>query len=283
MLFKQMKKLTIFLFMVFVSQYLIGQDNYQKVIISYVKTGDGLYDFYAENPNIYPVQLDLSFTEFTNMMATCELPFVGNIQHGKHKIFNIRRVLLDIPGSFKYTHFTRIGTYPVVYDHATAYNLPVGKGKETKAISFDLSKSDDPNKILWGFSMSKGDTVFACREGIVCMMTKSEFLNGYKSGENTITILHQDNSFGKYEALADSQVFVSMGDTIRRGTALGLGGGSNYAVGTHTRFSVYYVNARIDSIEENKIRNYHQYVNPLFLTGNSGTSTLSASKVYTNF
>jgi hypothetical protein len=278
-----MKKLTIFLIIVFASYYLIGQNNYQKVIISYVKTGDGLYDFYAENPNLYPVQLDLSFTEFINMTATCPLPFIGNIKPGKHKIFNVRRILIDIPGEFKYTNFTRIGAYPVVYDPATVYNLPVAKGKETKAISFDLSKSDDPNKILWGFTMSKGDTVFACREGIVCMMTKSEVINGFKSGENTITILHPDNSFGKYEALADSQVFVNMGDTILKGSALGLGGGSNYAIGTHVRFSVYYVNARIDSIEGNKIRNYHQYVNPLFRTGNSETSTMFAKKVYTCF
>jgi hypothetical protein len=278
-----MKKLAIFLFMVLFSTCLIGQENYQKVIISTVKTGDGLYDFYAENPNLYPIQLDLNFTDFTNMSATCPLPFIGTIKPGKHLIFNVRRVLLDIPGSFKYTNFTRIGAYPVIYDPATVYNLPVGKGKKTKALSFDLSKSDDPNKILWGFSMSKGDTVFACREGIVCMMTRSEVVNGFKSGENTVTILHPDNSFGKYEALADSQIFVNMGDTIRRGAALGLGGGSNYAIGTHTRFSVFYVNARIDSIETNKIRNYHQYVNPIFLTSNSEKTTLKKDLVYTSF
>ena len=278
-----MKKLAIFLFMVLVSTCLIGQENYQKVIISTVKTGDGLYDFYAENPNLYPVQLDLSFTDFTNMSATCPLPYIGTVSPGKHKIFNVRRVLIDIPGSFKYTNFTRIGAYTVVYDHNTVYNLPVGKGKQTKAIPFDLSKSDDPNKILWGFSMSKGDTVFACREGIVCMMTKSQILNGYKSGENTITILHPDNSFGKYEALADSQVFVKPGDTVKKGTALGLGGGSNYAIGTHVRFSVYYVNARIDSIEANKIRNYHQYVNPLFNTGRTENSILVPNKSYTSY
>jgi hypothetical protein len=278
-----MKKIAIFLFMVLVSNCLVGQENYKKVIISTVKTGDGLYDFFAENPNYYPVQLCFRFTSFENMMATCPLPYIGTIKPGKHLIFNVRRVLLDIPGGFKYTHSSLIGAFPVIYDPATVYYLPVGKGKKAKAMSFDLSKSDDPNKILWGFSMSKGDTVFACREGVVCMMTKSEIVNGFKSGENTVTILHPDNSFGKYEALADSQVFVKMGDTIRRGEALGLGGGSNYAIGTHTRFSVFYVNARIDSIEGNKIRNYHQYVNPIFITGNSEKTTLKKNQVYTSF
>jgi len=278
-----MKKLAIFFCIVLVSNCLIGQENFQKTIISTVKTGDGLYDFYAENPNFYPVQLELNFTDFTNMSASCPLPFIGTIKPGKHLIFNVRRIILDIPGNFKYTNFTRIGAYPVDYDQTTIYDLPVGKGKKTKALSFDLSKSDDPNKILWSFSMSKGDTVFACREGVVCMMTKSKVVNGFKSGENTVTILHPDNSFGKYEALADSQVFVNMGDTIHRGKALGLGGGSNYAIGTHTRFSVFYVNTRIDSIESNKIRNYHQYANPIFRIGISEKTTLKKDQDYTSF
>jgi hypothetical protein len=276
-----MKRIIILVATVLIAHYLQGQgQNYQKVIINSVKTGDGLYDFYAENPNFYPVQLVLRFTEFQNMMSTTKLPYVGTIQPGKHKILNIRRIMLDIPGSFKYTHSTRIGAFPVNYDRATVYDLPVGKGKETKAIHFDLAGSDDPNKILWGFSMSKGDTVFASREGVVCMMTKSEIVNGYKSGENTITLLHSDNSFGKYEALADSQVFVKMGDVVPKGAALGLGGGSNYAIGTHVRFSVYYVNARIDSIEANKIRNYHQYIDPPFISIDSGKLNLIENKVY---
>jgi hypothetical protein len=274
-----MKRIAIFLSVILITHYLQGQ-NYQKVIISNVKTGDGLYDFYAENQNFYPVQLFLSFTEFGNMMSTTKLPYIGNLLPGKHMIFNVRRILLDIPGSFKYTYSTKIGAFPVNYDPETVYGLPVGKGKTTKPIHFDLSQSDDPNKILWGFSMSKGDTVFAGREGVVCMMTKSETINDYKSGENTITILHPDNSFGKYEALADSQVFVKMGDVVQKGAALGIGGGSNYAVGTHVRFSVYFVNARIDSIEINKIRNYHQYINPLFRTGDSENSTLTENKMY---
>ena len=277
-----MKRIFIFLSIILVVHNIQGQ-NFQKVIISSVKTGDGLYDFYAENQNLYPVQLYLNFTQLENEMASCKLPYIGNINPGKHKIFNIRRTLLDIPGSFKYTHSTRIGAYPVVYNPQTVYNLPVGKGKTTKALSFDLSKSDDPNKILWGFSMSKGDTVFACREGIVCMITKSQVINGMPTGENTATILQPDNSFGKYEALADSQIFVKQGDTIKPGKAIGLAGGSNYAIGTHTYFSVYYVNARIDSIEENKIRNYHQYINPLFKTGKSDFSIIEPNKVYTAY
>ncbi|HPS13068.1 MAG TPA: M23 family metallopeptidase [Prolixibacteraceae bacterium] len=274
-----MRKTIIILSLLLLAGWANGQ-NFQNIKISSVKTGDGLYDFYAENQNLYPVQMQLSFTEFVNMTATCPLPYVGTINPGKHKIFNIKRVLLDIPGSFKYTHSTRIGAYPVNYDPNTVYDLPVAKGKETKALTFNLAQSDDPNKILWGFSMSIGDTVFACREGVVCMMTKSQVVNGYKTGENTLTILHPDNSFGKYEALADSQIFVNMGDTILRGTALGMGGGSNYAIGTHTRFSVFYVNARIDSIEQNKLRNYYQYVNPLFNVGQKQPSLLKGDKTY---
>jgi hypothetical protein len=73
--------------------------------------------------------------------------------------------------------------------------LPVGKGKETSVFYFDLSKSDDPSRIMWAFSLNKGDTVFCCREGVVCMKTETTYQNGYRVGENSITVLHNDNSF----------------------------------------------------------------------------------------
>jgi hypothetical protein len=274
-----MKRNILFLISIFIFVNVNAQ-NFQRLIISTVRTGDGMYDFYAENPNIYPLQLSLTFTEFDNMTSTCPLPYIGTIKNGKHKIFEIRRLILDIPGAFKYTHFTRVGAYPVVYDAETTYRLPVAIGKTTKAMKFDLSKSDDPEKIMWGFSFEPFDTVYATREGVVCMRTESQYTNGFKSGENALTILHPDYSFGKYEALADSQLFVSIGDTIKAGDAIGLAGGEKYAVGAHIRFTVYYVNARIDDIDNKQIRNFHTYVDPLFRTKGNKQVTVKENQIF---
>jgi hypothetical protein len=256
--------------------------NYQKVIITYDKIGDGLYDFYAENPNFYPVQLFLDFPDFQNMTATCTLPYISTLEHGKHLLFQVKRVLLDIPGSFKHTFYTRIGSFPVLYNPNTVYQLPVSKGKATKALAFDNSKSDEPSKIMWGFSMSKGDSVLACREGVVCLISESKTVNGYRTGENSVTVLHPDNSFGKYEVFADSMMFVHLGDSVKTGSVLGIAGGENYQFGAHSRFSVYFVNARIDSIANYKIKNSNTYIDPLFQIGNEEAFKLKANSEYSN-
>lgn len=274
-----MKRICIFMSVLLVAQLLAAQ-NFQKVVITSVKIGDGLYDMYVENPNHYPMQLLLQFTEFENYSASCPLPYVGTVFPGKQKIMTLRRTLLDIPGSFKYTNVTRIGAYPLAYDPNTIYQLPVAKGKQTKAFTFDVSKTDEPGRIMWSFSLSAGDTVYSSREGVVCMITESQITNGYRSGENAITVLHPDNSFAKYEVFADSSLMVKLGDKIQAGSPLGLAGGSNYALGAHVRFSVYYCNARIDSIIDQKIRNYYSYIDPLFNTAKAGASKLKENEVY---
>lgn len=241
-----------------------GGQNFQKVKVTYEKVGDGLYDFYAENPNFYPMQISIDFVKFENMSADCNLPYMTSLKHGKTYLFKVKRILLDIPGAFEHKFDTRVGAYPVKYDPNVTYSLPVGKGKETSVFNFDLSKSDDPSKIMWAFSLNKGDTVFCCREGVICMKTETTYQNGYRAGENSITVIHNDNSFAKYEVFSDSLLFVKTGDSVKSGTALGIAGGENYQVGAHVRFSVYYSDARIDSIINNKIRNYYKWVQPLF-------------------
>ncbi len=259
-----------------------GGQNFKNVKVTYEKIGDGLYDFYAENPNFYPMQISLDFEKFENMSADCKLPFITTLKHGKNYLFKVKRTLLDIPGAFEHKFQTRLGAYPVNYDPNTVYSLPIGKGKETSIFNFDLTKSDDPSRILWAFSLNKGDTVFCCREGVVCMKTETTYQNGYRAGENSITILHSDKSFAKYEVFSDSMVFVGVGDSVKVGTAMGIAGGDNYQVGTHVRFSVYYADARIDSIINNKIRNYYKWVQPLFKTGDSEPFNLKQGDFYIN-
>ncbi|HUM88290.1 MAG TPA: M23 family metallopeptidase [Prolixibacteraceae bacterium] len=279
--FKQFCKLLFLLLVIAFFPLGIVAQNVEKIGISYQKTGDGLYDMYVENPSFYPVQFLLNFTELDNYETSDPLPYICTLFPGKVKLMTLRRTILDIPGSFKHKYETRVGAYPVNYDQNTVYQLPVPPGKSTKAIWFDLSKSDDPAKIMWAFSLTAGDTVYACREGVVCMLTESKVNNGYRAGENSITVCHPDNSFGKYEVFADSSMFVKVGDKVNTGTPIGLAGGSNYAVGSHVRFSAYYCNVRIDSITGQRLRNYYKYVDPLFQTSDGKTTQVKADQLYT--
>ena len=237
----------------------------QKLKISYEKMGDGLYDFYAENPNVYPMQLELNFTEISNMQANCDLPYVATVQHGKHKIFDIKRVFIELPGAFEYTYTTRMGAFPVHPDENATYQLPVEVGKSTTVIGFDFAGSRTPEKIVWGFGMNEGDLVCACRDGVVCQITEVQLRDSLRVGDNAVTILHPDQTFGRYELLADNSFRVNLGDTINAGAPIGTVGVTKFTKVPHVRFSVYYINARIDSINANRLRNIHTYIDPVFL------------------
>ncbi|MCF8362870.1 MAG: M23 family metallopeptidase [Prolixibacteraceae bacterium] len=261
-----MKKI-FFLFIASLLFSVVQAQHIKPLKISYIEVADGLFDFYADNSNYFPVQLELKFTELSNMEADCDLPYVGTIERGKHKIFTVRRVIIDIPGGFDYEYNTRMGAYPVDHDENAVYQLPVEKGKITKAIGFDLSNSRTPEKILWGFEMGEGDVVCASRSGVVAMLTEPRWRDTLRIGDNTVTVLHTDNTFGKYELMADSSVIVTIGDTIEAGDKIGEVGVTRFTRTPHTRFSVYYVKAPIDSINSSGMRNIHNYVNPTFING----------------
>jgi hypothetical protein len=252
--------------------------NYEKVKITTEKLGDGLYDFYAENPNYYPMQLKLEFTELENMAATSDLPLITTVFPGKQKILHVRRVNLEVPGNFKYKTDTRMGAYPVTPDDMV-YSLPVGKGRTTKVTQLDFSKIGLPNKVVYQFSINAGDTVFSARAGVVCQVMKSEVVDGMRRGENSITVLHSDNTFGRYELLDGNGFLVALGDSVRAQQPISL---SEKIEGSQVQFSVFYANARIDSIINSRIRDYYTYLAPVFLLSKKRTGRLESGSTYTS-
>lgn len=267
----------VFLLFCIVSGY---SQSSEKVKITTQKMGDGLYDFYAENPNFFPMQLELHFIQFDNMSANCELPYIGTVQPGKHLIFSIKRTFVDLPGGYNFEYSTRIGAFPVNPDLNYKYELPVPDGSETQAIGFDFINTRTPEKIAWGFKIDEGKEVHACRNGVVCQISEVQFRDSFRLGDNTITVLHPDDTFGKYELFEDSSMTVVLGDTINAGDVLGRVGVTKFTKIPHVRFSVYYVNARIDSINENKIKNIHTYLNPFFTDNSEKSFLLEADKSY---
>ncbi len=273
-----------FVFVVFflVAGFTSHAQTIEKLKIKVERTGDGIYEFTAVNPNYFPMQLELTFTNFENMSADCELPYTGTIMPGTHKIFTLSRVFVDIPGGFDYKYNTRIGAYPVTHDNKAIYKLPVVEGEKVKAVGFDLTNSRTPDKILWGFEMDYDQTVYACRQGVVCQMTKVQMRNDMKVGDNTLTILHPDNTFGRYELLADESFLVQIGDTVSAGDPIAQVGKSRLSTSPQIRFSVYYVNTRIDTINAAKVRDIHAYVNPVFKSAGKKTFILEDGVEYKN-
>ncbi len=269
---------TVFLFLACLN---VNSQTIERLKVSTERVGDGLYDFYAENPNYFPMQIELNFTEFDNMSADCELPYVGTVMPGKYKIFSLSRTFLELAGGFEYRFNTRIGAYPVEHDHDAVYLLPFSEGKTVKAVAFDLTRSRTPEKILWAFEMDAGDVVHACRGGVVSQQTVVQERDGRKIGDNTITILHPDLTFGRYELLADESFMVALGDTIEAGTPIARVGESRLSPEPQLRFWVYYVGAPIDEINAGEVNDIHSYINPVFKGKGRKTFHLEDGKEYT--
>jgi len=254
---------------------------FQKLKIIPEKIGEGLFDFYIENPNFCPVQINLQFTEFVNMQASCELPYISVVMPGKHKVFNLMRTYLDMAGVFKYDFQQQPGAFPVVPDEKLRYKLPVSSSKPTKAIAFDYSKTNTPDKIAWSFEMAAGDTVKACMNGVVCAITETQLRDTLRVGNNSITLFQPDGTFSKYEQLADKSIVVHLGDSIKTGDQLAIVESERTRT-PQCRFTVYYVNTRVDTIVTERLRNFYTYVNPFFEVKGDDAIQLQGNKIYEN-
>lgn len=271
-----MKRTILILVLAFSTGFAAMSQGYEKIKVTYEKMGDGLYDFYAENPNYCPMQFMLEFTELVNESVSCDLPFIATLNPGKQKIFSMRRVLVDIPGSFKYKTDVRLGGYPVKHTDEAIYQLPIGKGRTSKVSLPDYTVLGTPEKRVYSFTMQPGDTAFAAREGVVCQILQAKMVDGLMRGSNSILVLQPDNTFARYELFAPETFLVKLGDTIKAGTPLGL---AEKVDGAQIQLSVFFTNARIDTIIANRIREPYSYIQPTFQLSAKKTGKLEGGVV----
>ncbi len=253
-----------------------GQD-YQKPIITYDRFGDGLFDFYADNLNLFPLQMRFIFTKMDNMEVLADQPFVTTLLPGKQKLFHLRRIIVELPGEYQYKTEYLTGAYPVAHDSATVYQLPMQKGHTSTISIMDQSLKGLSSKKGILFKFAAGDTITAAREGIVCQLLKPREIKGLMRGTYTIIILHPDNTFGRYEQLAHEGFLVKPGDKVEAGQAIGIAPDEGEP---QIIFSVYFLNAPIDRVLDERIRDYQTYLLPNFLLSLSETGRLFNGQTY---
>jgi len=272
-----MKRNLLLLFVIgLFSLNIFGQD-YQKPIITYDRFGDGLFDFYAENPNFFPLQMRFTFTKMDNMEVLADQPFVTTLLPGKQKLFHLRRIIVELPGNYEYKTEYLTGAFPVVHDSSAVYQLPIQKGHTSTISIIDQSMKGLSSKKGILFKMAASDTLTAAREGIVCQLLKPREINGLIRGTYTLVILHPDNTFGRYEQLAHEGFLVQPGDRVEAGQAIGLAPGEGEP---HILFSVHFLNAPINRVLDERIRDYQTYLLPNFLLSRSEIGTLFNGQAY---
>lgn len=271
-----MKRLFISILFACVVSVMYGQD-YRRPKISFDRFGDGLIDVYVENENYYPVQMQFTLTELINMEADVPMPYIATIEQGKHKLFLLRRIDVDLTGNYDYKVDYLTGAYPVVHDSDFVYQLPVLDGHTTTVSVTDHSKNGLSIKKTIMFKIENNDTVCASRGGTVCQIIKPREVKGMMRGTNAVVVLHSDNTFGKYDQLANESFMVKLGDKIEAGTPIALAG---HEGGNHIVFSVYHLNAPIDRVLNEHIRDYQDYILPYFKTSTSDKILLTDDEDY---
>ena len=158
-------------------------------------------------------------------------------------------------------------------DSSYIYSLPFEKGKKVFLIQAYDSKMSHKGELALDFKVKKGTKIFAAREGVVTSLRKDSDKGGLKDENladgNYIIIQHSDGSSGMYWHLQKEGVLVNVGDTVKKGQAIGLSGNTGYSAFPHLHFEVQGYDA--DS-------NYKQL--PTRFNTNKGVLYLRPAKFY---
>lgn len=128
-------------------------------------------------------------------------------------------------------------------DTSYIYALPFKTGKKYRVIQGYFSRYTHKERAALDFSLRRGDSIAAARDGVVTRVkedgTKGGLKKKYRSHGNNIIIQHADGSRAGYWHLQHNGALVNTGDTVRKGQVIGLAGKTGYAFVPHLHFLVW--------------------------------------------
>ncbi|MBC7922135.1 MAG: M23 family metallopeptidase [Ferruginibacter sp.] len=223
-----------------------GQTTDQKdryLSISYRESETGTYDFYAQNRNFCPYQLLIEFPTLTAADASVDLPFytVINAQTKEQFLFSISPLEIDF--TFKYTYRFWMGDPEQVFAETQSdYVLPYRSGTSLKVTQGYNGPYSHKNTYALDFDLKESTTICAAREGVVVKVKEDSKQGGpnkaFAGDCNFITIYQRDGTLAEYVHLTFNGSIVTVGDTVRAGQVIGLGGNTGWSTSPHLHFCV---------------------------------------------
>lgn len=217
------------------------------------ETGD--YRIFVKNDYPETRTVVLEFKSLLGYKASRSLPAVVTVRPGTR------------PALIKLTPITGASTYDMSYkvrdyrgcatldiDTDVRYLFPVTQNKEVQVVKlksldeFVGMQEQATNFNGYAYKLDQHDTIYAMRRGrIISVKTeKHPVENGnamgqvsYSSNRNSITVEHEDCSYGQYTVFLNESAMVAPGDEVVPGDPLALAGGEGYSLGYHVRFMAY--------------------------------------------
>lgn len=160
-------------------------------------------------------------------------------------------------------------------DTSYVYALPFPAGKKYRVIQGYFSRLSHKERAALDFSLHRGDSISAARDGIVTRVKEDGTRGGvnkkFRSEGNNIIIQHADGSRAGYWHLLHNGALVSVGDSVKKGQVIGLAGKTGYALVPHLHFLVWksengrwqQIATRFETSKGNRyLRSWKRYRNP---------------------
>lgn len=219
--------------------------NPNEVEVFHRKEEEGVYNFYASNPNFAPYQLQIGFNKLKNMDSNKKLPFYTTISKRttKKHLFTLR-AKEGKAHSFRYSLEYMLGNPKEVEVSNQTYLFPYQHGKKYKLTQGYKGEFSHQNTLALDFGMERGTPISATRNGVVVDIKENSNVGGvaqrYLDKANYVILYHQDiGVFSEYAHLKYGGALVEEGQKVNAGEVIALSGNTGYSRGSHLHFEVF--------------------------------------------
>lgn len=238
-----MRKIFCFKAVLFLVSNVISAQSADPVKIYQESTGDGGFQYFAQNMDLAPYQLEITFSELNNLKPNVPLPFFTVVYPGKPESLFTLNPASKGSTSFKSGYKLTMGDPDAPIDAAFVYSLPYENHKAYIMIQGTNGEYTHQGKYAWDFVMDTGTKICASRDGVVVQVKEDSDKGGpdvsFMEFANRITILHEDGSYADYVHLKQNGALVEPGDRVTSGKVIGYSGNTGWSTKPHLHFQVY--------------------------------------------